>query len=136
MTALEVRGLVAGYEGVPVVRGIDLTVAAGEVVALLGANGAGKSTTLLAISGLVARSAGEITVLGRPVRVGRRGTAPRPWRVARRGLAHVPEDRSLFFELTVAENLRLAGRDPSGRADALELFPALAELADRQARAC
>lgn len=133
MNPLEVRGLVAGYDGVPVVHGVDLTVAEGEVVALLGANGAGKSTTLLAISGLTARLGGTVTVLGRTPRLGRRGTATRPWRVARLGLAHVPEDRSLFFDLTVAEHLRLAGRDTATRAMVLELFPALAEILGRKA---
>jgi branched-chain amino acid transport system ATP-binding protein len=135
VNALEVRGLAAGYTGVPVVRDVDLVVAPGEVVALLGPNGAGKTTTLLAISGLVRRFAGTVSILGRDVRVGRDGTPARPWRIARAGLAHVPEDRSLFHGLTVAETLRLARR--RGHRDALapvlDLFPALAGLADRRA---
>ena len=97
--AIAVRGLVAGYDGVPAVHGIDLTVHAGEVVALLGANGAGKSTTLLAVAGLVDLQAGRIEVVGasighssaRPA-----ATARRTRRLARAGLALVPEDRTLF----------------------------------------
>ncbi len=130
MTAvLELKGLYAGYSGAAVVRGLDLHVREGEVVALLGANGAGKTTTLLTISGLIAPIAGTVEVLGRAVK-------PRdpPHRVARRGLAHVPEDRCLFFQQTVLENLRLGAR--RGRFDlggALESFPALKPLLRRKA---
>ena len=125
---LELRRLDAGYAGVPVVRGLDLHVGAGEVVALLGPNGAGKTTTLLTISGLVPALGGEIDVLGRPVR--RR----RAFRVARDGLSHVPEDRSLFFQLTVRENLRLAGlRNRADLERVLDYFPALRDLLNRQA---
>ena len=117
---LEIEGLDAGYQGVPVVRGLSLHVDAGEVVALLGPNGAGKTTTLLTISGLLARLGGQITALGGPVRAGQ------AHRIARRGLAHVPEDRSLFFDLTVQENLQL-GRGDASRMDAvLSYFPQLA----------
>ncbi len=125
---LELRGLSAGYRGVPAVRGLDLSVDAGEVVALLGANGAGKTTTLLAVSGLVERLAGEITVLGRTT------NGMRPAAIARLGVAHVPEDRALFSRLTVAENLRIAARH--SRADtklAVEYFPELGRLLDRRA---
>ena len=105
MTELVLRteGLVAGYGGVAVVHGVDLEVAAGEVVALLGPNGAGKTTTLLAVSGLADQMGGTVEVLGAPAATRTRGT----WRQARRGMAHVPEDRGLFFDLTAAENLRL-----------------------------
>ncbi|MFN8024708.1 MAG: ABC transporter ATP-binding protein [Acidimicrobiales bacterium] len=126
--ALEVGGLSAGYGGVPAVRGLDLHVGAGEVVALLGANGAGKTTTLLATSGLAERLAGDVVVLGRETR------GMRPTAIARLGVAHVPEDRALFPSLTVAENLRVAGR--RSRVDtrrAVEHFPALADLLDRRA---
>ncbi len=135
--ALVVRGLVAGHGGTPVVHGIDLRVAAGEVVALLGTNGAGKTTTLLTLSGLLPRIGGDIELLGdtRPQR--HRPRLADVWRTARRGVAHVPEDRGLFTELTVAENLRLATSGRRARADALPLddvlgfFPALAALLDR-----
>ena len=101
----------------------------GEVVALLGPNGAGKTTTLLTVSQLVPIIAGDITRAGR---VGQ-GCA-RPHLVARRGLAHVPEDRSLFFQLTVAENLRLGGSKGAADLDsALGYFPALEGLLDRRA---
>ncbi len=126
--ALELRGLTAGYGGVPAVRGLDLHVGAGEVVALLGANGAGKSTTLLATSGLAERLAGDVVVLGCETR------GMRPTAVARLGMAHVPEDRALFPSLTVAENLRVAGgRSRADLRRALEHFPALEPLLDRRA---
>ena len=98
---IDVQDLSAGYGGVPVVRDLSLKVGAGEVVALLGPNGAGKTTTLLTISGLLRPLGGTVEVLGEPVLGGR------PYKVARRGLAHVAEDRSLFFDLTVDENIRL-----------------------------
>jgi branched-chain amino acid transport system ATP-binding protein len=125
---LAARGLQAGYQGVPVVRGIDLTVAPGELVALLGPNGAGKTTTLATISGLLPRLGGEVRVLG--------DSAPRrALQLARHGVAHVPEDRGLFFGLTGREHLRLAARrrDKTAVDDALAPFPALAAIADRRA---
>jgi branched-chain amino acid transport system ATP-binding protein len=102
------------------------------VVALLGPNGAGKTTTLLTISGLLKPIQGTVTVLGEPTD----GVAP--YRVARRGLAHVAEDRSLFFDLTVAENIRLGlTGDRSERAaayrQAMTLLPALEPLGKRTA---
>ena len=111
----------------PVVRDLDLHVDAGEVVALLGPNGAGKTTTLLPSSALVPILAGDVDVLGAVDRGAAAAT-----RVARGGLAHVPEDRSLFFDLTVGENLRLGaaagGRPIVDRRSTY--FPALA-TADR-----
>jgi branched-chain amino acid transport system ATP-binding protein len=136
---LDLRGLVAGYRGVPVVHGIDLTVGAGEVVALLGSNGAGKTTTLLAVSGLLPPLEGTIEVLGERVPSGRRARLSTVSRRARSGVAHVPEDRGLFFDLTVRENLRVctAPRHPTSagntRADVLDLFPALGSMLDRRA---
>jgi len=128
---LEIRGLVAGYEGVPVVRGLDLTVAEGEVVALLGPNGAGKTTTLQTVSGLLPVIDGTIEVLSGPP------TARSPHKIARRGVGHVTEDRSLFFDLSARQNLRLAVRGRRRQRLALErvlgLFPELAPLLDRKA---
>ena len=128
---LEIRDLVAGYEGVPVVRGLDLTVAEGEVVALLGPNGAGKTTTLQTVSGLLPVIAGSVEVLGGPP------TDRSPHRVARRGVGHVTEDRSLFFELTARQNLRLGVRGRRRQRLALDrvlgLFPELEPLLDRKA---
>ncbi|HEX9529694.1 MAG TPA: ABC transporter ATP-binding protein [Acidimicrobiales bacterium] len=125
---IEIEGLSAGYSGVAVVRDLTLVVREGEVVALLGPNGAGKTTTLLTVSALLPMLAGDVRVLGRSVR--RR----RPHRVAGDGLAHVPEDRSLFFDLTVGENLRLGTRRGGGDlAVVFDYFPALAGLLDRRA---
>jgi len=132
MTLLRLRGLDAGYNGVPVVRGLDLEVSKGEVVALLGPNGAGKTTTLRTISGLLPMIAGELEVLGAPT------DSRRPHLIARRGIAHVAEDRSLFPGLTVKENLRLAPglkrRDRAAAyARAADVFPALGPLMSRKA---
>jgi branched-chain amino acid transport system ATP-binding protein len=125
---LEVTGLTAGYHGVPVLHGVDLTVRRGTICAVLGANGAGKTTLLRALSGLVRPSAGRILFDGDEVR-----DLPVP-QLIRRGLAHVPEGRGVIAELTVDENLRLGGlwrRDRRARQRAVdrvyELFEPLAQ---------
>jgi branched-chain amino acid transport system ATP-binding protein len=125
---LSIEHLYSGYNGVPVVRDLNLHVAAGEIVAMLGPNGAGKTTTLLTASALNPIVKGDISVFGRSVK-GRR-----PHMVSRDGLAHVLEDRSLFFQLTVKENLQLgAARGTIDIAKALAYFPALAEIQNRRA---
>ena len=125
---LEIRGLEAGYGLTTVLRGVDLSVPAGRIVAVLGANGAGKTTTLLAVSGLAERLGGEVVVLGRSTK------GMRPSAIARLGVAHVPEDRGLFGSLTVAENLRVAGRMSRSEVHhALGHFPELEPLLDRRA---
>jgi branched-chain amino acid transport system ATP-binding protein len=125
---LDIVDLSTGYDGAAVVRNLSLHVDAGEVVALLGPNGAGKTTTLLTTSGLVPIMSGDIKVFGETVK----GVAP--YKVSRRGLAHVPEDRSLFFQLSVKENLKLASaKGGADVAKALEYFPALRALLGRQA---
>ncbi len=129
---IELEGMCSGYGGVPVVRDLNMTVHAGEVVALLGPNGAGKTTTLLTISGLLRVLDGSLTVLGGPSSFGA------PHKMAKRGLGHVPEDRSLFFGLTVAENLKLGLRgDRQYQREAYEraltLLPALRPLMERRA---
>ena len=129
---VEIENLSAGYAGVAVIRGINLNVAKGEVVALLGPNGAGKTTTLLTTSGLLKTLEGKVTVLGESANSGA------PHKTARLGLAHVPEDRSLFFGLTVQENLRLGLRgkrseQAMGYEAALDLLPALRPLMNRRA---
>ena len=133
---LELQGLVAGHDGVPVVHGIDLTVAAGEVVVLLGANGAGKSTTLLTVSGLLPVLGGEVRVGGEVMGApSRRLSLARAAALARAGVVHVPEDRGLFRDLTVAEHLRLtrrSDRSPS-EAEVFGRFPALEGLRGRRA---
>jgi branched-chain amino acid transport system ATP-binding protein len=100
MKLLEVRGLEAGYGPLTVLRGLDFEMEEGGITMLLGANGAGKTTTLRAICGMVRRS-GEIRFMGE--NIGRRATDD----IARRGIAHVPDGRGTFMELTVEENLRL-----------------------------
>jgi branched-chain amino acid transport system ATP-binding protein len=125
---LAIEDLYAGYNDVPVVRDLNLHVNPGEIVALLGPNGAGKTTTLITVSALSPIIKGDIKVFGRSVK-GRR-----PHLLARDGLAHVLEDRSLFFQLTVKENLQLgAARGTVDIAKALTYFPALAEIQDRRA---
>jgi branched-chain amino acid transport system ATP-binding protein len=124
---LQIAGLTAGYGGAAVVRNLDLTVAEGEVVALLGANGAGKTTTLRAISGLVRPMAGSIHLAGADV------SKLAPPALARRGLAHVPEGRGIFYGLTVAEHFRLGYRGEQLQLeDVLSYFPALDELRNRR----
>jgi branched-chain amino acid transport system ATP-binding protein len=125
---LTLGGVATGYDGVAVVRDLDLHVDAGEVVALLGANGAGKTSTLLCVSAINRILSGDVELFGESIR----GTR-NPNVLARRGLAHVLEDRALFFQLTVAENLRLgaAGRDDIERS--LEYFPTLRSLLGRRA---
>lgn len=139
---LALRGLTAGYEGAAVVHEVDLTVDAGEVVALVGPNGAGKTTLLLTISGLLTPVAGTMDVLGETVGAVCRVRTSTVVRRARRGLAHVPEDRGLFFDLTAAEHLRLAaprGRRasdapaPAALEEVLGWFPALSRVLDRRA---
>jgi branched-chain amino acid transport system ATP-binding protein len=125
---LELSDVTARYGQVVALHGVSLTVADGEIVALLGANGAGKTTTLRAVSGTVRRS-GDV-VLG-----GKRLARATPESVARHGVAHVPEGRGIFAELTVWENLRMGGytiRRPDYAA-VLGYFPWLAERRNQQA---
>jgi branched-chain amino acid transport system ATP-binding protein len=130
MTLCHVR-----YGLVPALRGVTIQVNAGEMVALLGANGAGKTTTLRAISGLVHPHAGEIRLAGERI------DQLSPPQVVRRGIAHLPEGRDLFPQLTVKENLRYGywprRRDRHGYTAALEevfeAFPRLGERASQRA---
>ena len=125
---LEVRGLTAGYNGAPVIRGVSFAVAPGEVVAMLGANGAGKTTILRVVSGILRAQSGEVAVLGAGI------ARSSPHRIARRGVAHVAEGRSVFFGLTVAEHFRLGHRREQLDADyAYAQFPRLHALRDRRA---
>ena len=131
---LEVKNLSVDYGAVSALRGVSLHVRPGEVVALLGANGAGKSTTLRTISGLGRPRTGEIRFLGQRI-----DGLPSS-RIVRLGVAHSPEGRRVFGSLTVAENLRLgaaARADRSGIDDDRDrvyaLFPRLAERSRQQA---
>jgi branched-chain amino acid transport system ATP-binding protein len=122
---LEASGLEAGYLGENVVEGIDLRVAAGEAVAVIGSNGAGKTTMFRAICGMLPVSAGRVRFDGRDI------TGRPAHRVARAGLAYVPAERHLFPGMSVRENLLLGaypGRpDPSAFELVFELFPRLKE---------
>ena len=102
-TCLEVHDLWAGYGPAQVIRGLSLTVLSGEVVALMGRNGAGKSTTLKALMGMLGPRHGTMTLLEQPIPA----NAP-PHRLAQQGLGYVPEDRRIFTDLSVLENLQLA----------------------------
>ena len=124
---IEVRELCAGYAGVAVLRGVSLSVAPGELVALVGANGAGKSTLLKCIAGLLRPTSGTIALDGASL------AAEPAHHVVRAGIALVPEGRRLFARLSVDDNLLLGGhgRPDADRRDALAraraLFPVLAE---------
>lgn len=130
---LSVRDLSLWYGRAQALFGLVFDVMPGEVLVLAGRNGAGKTSTLRAIMGLVPRVSGEIVYAGRPIR----GMAPHA--IARLGVGYVPEDRRIFTELTVAENLE-AGRKPAPVGSPIRpwtierihtLFPKLAELSDR-----
>jgi branched-chain amino acid transport system ATP-binding protein len=125
---LEVRRLSAAYGRARVLFDVELAVAKGEVVALLGRNGAGKSTTLKSIMGLVEPRGGEIRFEGARID----GRAPH--QIARLGLGYVPEDRRIFTDLTVAENLEVGRQAPRPGMPTwtfeklIALFPALGAL--------
>jgi branched-chain amino acid transport system ATP-binding protein len=129
---LEVRGLRAGYGPAEVLFGVDLHLARGEVAALMGRNGAGKSTTLKAIMGLLPPRGGSVRFAGREI------AGLPPFRIARMGLGYVPEERRIFTELTVAENLEVgrraapAGRNPWTPERLFAIFPNLAEMRHRR----
>ena len=119
---LEIVDVGAGYGHIDVLHGVTISVAPGEIVCLLGPNGAGKTTLLLGCVGQLPLRSGRVLVDGRPVSSGH------PNRVARLGIAFVPDNRGLFLQLTVAENLRLVHPWRSSMSDIAELFPALAPL--------
>ncbi|GGX07600.1 ABC transporter ATP-binding protein [Pigmentiphaga litoralis] len=128
---LKVQNLNAFYGRAHILFDVGLEVRRGEVVALMGRNGAGKSTTMKAVMGLLDRSRGEVDFLGQSV------AKSKPYQIARLGMGFVPEDRRVFTELSVLENLEI-GKQPA-RADAVEwtpeklfkLFPNLGEMPNR-----
>jgi branched-chain amino acid transport system ATP-binding protein len=121
-TALEVHKLHAGYGSAEVLFGVDLAVNTGEVLALMGRNGMGKSTLIRAILGLTSVRGGTVSVAGRDV------TGWPSHRVARAGVGWVPEGRQIFAALTVEENLRVAARPGQWTMEEVyRLFPRLAE---------
>ena len=123
--SLSVRGLGAGYRGMPVVHGVDLEIAGGSLTVLVGPNGAGKTTLLKALSGLLAHT-GEVRFDGAAL-------PPSPAAIVARGLGHVPEGRQLFPHMTVRETLelgawRLPARQRAARLDEVgALFPKLVD---------
>jgi branched-chain amino acid transport system ATP-binding protein len=132
---LQSSGLSAGYGAAWMVQGLDLQVRRGEVVALMGRNGAGKSTTLKALIGAVKRS-GQVNFMGHDL------SHTEPYQAARLGLGYVPEDRRIFTDLTVMDNLRVGQQAPRHWPDGLpaplwtparlfELFPALGAMTER-----
>jgi branched-chain amino acid transport system ATP-binding protein len=129
---LEVTDLEVYYGLSHVLFGVSLRAAPGEVVALLGRNGAGKSTTLKAVMGLVPPDAGRVLFRGEDL------TGRPPHLICRKGIGFVPEDRRIFFDLTVRENLDVGRRGDGGRDSqrsldrAFEMFPELRSLADRR----
>jgi branched-chain amino acid transport system ATP-binding protein len=131
MSLLAVHDIQASYGTSRVLFGVSLDVAQGECVCLLGRNGVGKSTTMRAIIGLTPPSAGRIVWKGKDI------AGLPPHRIARAGIGFVPEDRRIFAELTVLENLEVAAR-AAGRcgrwnvAAVFAMFPKLSELANRQ----
>ena len=125
---LKLDGVSASYGSVPAISDVAIEIGAGEAVGLLGANGAGKSTTLRAISGQVKPSKGRLTFDGIDL------TSLPPYRIPELGIAHVPEGRQVFPEMTVQENLEIGAYVPKARADraqtmqlVYEIFPRLAD---------
>lgn len=135
-TLLEVRKLAAWYGAAQILFDVDLDVKRGEVVALMGRNGAGKSTTLKAAMGLLARRAGQVRFMGRDV------SRLEPHAIARLGLGWVPEDRRVFSDLSVMDNLAVGRQPPRTWPDGsaapawtpealFKLFPNLGEMPER-----
>ena len=133
---LTVEGLSAWYGAARILYDLNLEVGRGEVVALMGRNGAGKSTTMKAIMGLVDKRQGAVRFNGEDI------SGRKPFEIARRGLGFTPEDRRIFVDLTVMENLDVGRQPPRRFADGtaapswtpeqlFTLFPNLAELQDR-----
>ena len=131
---LEVQSLSVAYGDVRVLHGVTLRVGQGEIVSLVGANGAGKTTTLRAVSGLLPALDGAVNFDGDPI------TGLAPSRIVERGLAHVPEGRQLFTNMTVRENLEMGAYLPRAKATLGEtlawvtaLFPRLGERGEQLA---
>ena len=128
---LEVADLVSGYGRARILRGLSFRIGAGELVMLLGRNGAGKSTTLRTVMGLLRAESGSIRLAGQEI------AGWEPHRVARAGLGYVPEERRIFADLTVMENLEVGRQAPRAGLPAwtperlFALFPNLGQMRDR-----
>jgi branched-chain amino acid transport system ATP-binding protein len=128
---LSISGLNSWYGPAHILFGVDLEVGAGEVVALLGRNGAGKSTTFKSVIGLLGRKTGTIRFRNDDI------STLQPFEIARKGLGYVPEERRIFTELTVEENLEVGRQPARGKNDVwtperiYQIFPNLAEMRKR-----
>jgi branched-chain amino acid transport system ATP-binding protein len=133
-TLLKVKGLKVAYGGIQAVKGVDFEVHEGELVSLIGSTGAGKTTTMKAITGTQPLNAGDIEYLGQSI------AGQGPWDLVQQGLAMVPEGRGVFTRMTIIENLQMGAyirTDTSGIADDIEkmftIFPRLRERKDQLA---
>ena len=133
-TLLKVKGLKVAYGGIQAVKGVDMEVREGELVTLIGSNGAGKTTSMKAITGTLAPQEGDIEYLGRSIK------GQGPWDLVKQGLAMVPEGRGVFTRMTITENLQMGAylrNDNAAIADDIEkmfnLFPRLRERKDQLA---
>jgi len=131
---LKVKGLKVAYGGIEAIKGVDLEVREGELVSLIGSNGAGKSTTMKAITRILAIQAGDIEYLGHSI------LAQGPWDLVNQGLVMVPEGRGVFARMTIIENLQMGAYIRSDSAAVandmekmLDLFPRLRERKDQLA---
>jgi branched-chain amino acid transport system ATP-binding protein len=133
-TLLKVQGLKVAYGGIQAVKGIDLQVREGELITLIGSNGAGKTSTMKAITGSIAVLEGQIEYLGQTIR------GQGAWDLVKDGLAMVPEGRGVFTRMTITENLQMGAYIRSDRAEiaadidkVFALFPRLKERRDQLA---
>lgn len=133
-TLLKVKGLKVSYGGIQAVKGVDFEVHEGELVSLIGSNGAGKTTSMKAITGILPINSGDIEYLGKSIK------GQGPWDLVKQGLAMVPEGRGVFTRMTIIENLQMGAyirNDKAGIADDIEkmfaIFPRLRERKDQLA---
>ena len=134
MSLLTLHNVSVSYGAIQALRGVSLSVEPGQIVTLIGANGAGKSTTLRAVSGILRATEGDLEFDGHPI------TREPPHQIVRRGLVQVPEGRGIFANLSVAENLALGAycrhdheKARASRERGLELFPRLRERLSQNA---